>query len=242
MTSLKYMSTPLSVFLFLSLSLIGFNLRSSHAETLREQLQAKEKSGKADPKAIAIMDGAIEKLRKSKITERAKKVGDRFPGFTLKNANGATVSLDRLLEAGPVIVTFYRGSWCPYCNIQLMEYQKHVAEWEKKGAKLVALSPEIPELSKAFAEKRGLTFDLVFDKGNAFATQVGIVFGIESDLKQVYAKFGVDLAKSQGNSSWQLPIAATYVIGKDHKVKYAFVDPDYKKRAEPSEIDAALEQ
>jgi peroxiredoxin len=121
-----------------------------------------------------------------------------------------------------------------------MEYQKHLAEWESKGAKLVSLSPELPELSKGLAEKRALTFDLLFDKDNAFATQVGIVFGVESDLKQVYEKFGVDLTKSQGNTNWNLPIAATYVIGKDHKVKYAFVDPDYKNRAEPSDIDAAL--
>ncbi len=231
--------TVLALFALSSVAIV-LSPRSSCAETLREQLQAKKKSGKADPKSAATMDNAIKKIRKTKILERAKKIGDRFPSFELKNSTGALVSLDKLLESGPVIVTFYRGAWCPYCNIQLMEYQKHLADWEKKDAKLVALSPELPELSKGFSEKRGLTFDLLFDKNNEFATQVGIVFGIENDLKQVYEKFGIDLAKSQGNSAWQLPVAATYVIGKDHKVKYAFIDPDYKNRAEPMEIDTAL--
>jgi len=139
-----------------------------------------------------------------------------------------------------VIVTFYRGSWCPYCNIQLMEYQKHLSAWEKMGAKLVAISPELQELSKAFAEKRGLTFGLLFDNDNAYAKKVGLVFGIKRDLRQVYEKFGIDLSKSQGNSAWQLPVAATYVVDRNGKVTYAFLDVDYKKRAEPEEISAAV--
>jgi len=214
--------------------------KSAEAGNLRKQLEEKSKSGKADPKTKAIMESAIESLRKEKITSRAKKVGEEFPEFSLKNFKGEEVNLTSLLKTGPVILTFYRGAWCPYCNIQLMEYQKHLSAWELKGAKLVAISPELPELSMALAQKRELTFDLLFDKDNAFAKKMGLVFGLKDDLKQVYEKFGLDLAKSQGNSSWQLPVSATYVVGKDKKVKFSFVDVDYKKRAEPSDISAAL--
>ncbi len=212
----------------------------AHGQTLRDQLQAKASAGKSDQKIKALMNEAIEDLRKSKIKDRAKKVGDKFPNFELKNNRGELVDLNKLLKKGMVIVTFYRGSWCPYCNIQLMEYQKHVSKWQEMGATLLAISPELPELANELAQKRSLTFDLLFDKDNAFAQKVGLVFGIKNDLKAVYEKFGIDLMKSQGNSSWKLPVSATYVIGKDQKVKYAFVDVDYKNRAEPSEIEVAL--
>ena len=220
--------------------LLGSFAAHSYADTLGKQLEAKSAESKVDSGKKKIMEDAIKELRKSKLTARAKKVGDVFPAFALKNAEGQDRSLKTFLEKGPVIVTFYRGSWCPYCNIQLMEYQKSLNAWEKMGAKLVALSPELPELSRKFAESRALTFDLLFDKDNEIAKKVGLVFGVKADLRQVYEEFGLDLTKSQGNADWQLPIAATYVIGQDGRVKYAFVDVDYKKRAEPSEIEAAL--
>ncbi len=209
---------------------------------LQIQLEAKRKASKADVKTAAIMSGAIEKLRKEKITERAKKEGDVLPDFTLTNASGEKVKLADLRKTGPVIVTFYRGAWCPYCKIQLMEYQKHWSEWKKKGATLVAISPEVANLSQEFAEKSGLTFDLLADSNNAYATQVGLVYGIEKDLKQVYENFGIDLENSQGNTAWKLPVSATYVVGKDGKIAYSFLDVDYTKRAEPSEIKQAIER
>jgi len=227
-------------FNFLLCLLTAFLAADSRAESLKEQLQAKSASSKSDPKKKKIMDDAIEALRKNKLESRAKKVGDLFPNFSLKNMHGDERSLKGLLKDGPLIVTFYRGSWCPYCSIQLAEYQKHLAAWEKMGAKLVALSPELPELSQAFAQKRGLTFDLLFDKNNEIAKEAGLVFGVKGDLREIYESFGLDLAKSQGNAEWQLPVAATYVIGQDGKVKYTFIDVDYKKRAEPTEIERAL--
>ena len=218
---------------------LGLTL-TAYGDSLRQQLDEKSNASKADPKRQKIMEGAIADLRKSKLEARAKKVGQAFPDFSLKNSKGEERSLKALLREGSVIVTFYRGSWCPYCAIQLAEYQKHLSAWEKKGAKLVALSPELPELSQAFAQKLGLTFDLLVDHDNAIAKKAGLVFGVKGDLRKLYEEFGLNLAKSQGNTSWELPVAATYVVGQDGRVKYAFVDVDYKKRAEPSEIEAAL--
>lgn len=208
--------------------------------SLQEQLDTKANSSKAPKESKAIMENAIEKLRKEKITERARKVGEQFPDFKLKNSEGETIQLTKILKNNKVIVTFYRGSWCPYCNIQLIEYNKHIEEWKKSGAVLLAISPEVSEISKDFKEKHEFLFDLLFDKNNKFAEKVGLVFGLPTDLKELYKKFGLDLGKSQGNKSWRLPISATYVIDKNQKILYAFVDPDYKRRAEPSDISKSL--
>lgn len=224
----------------LTMSLFLTHPISAGAESLQSQLDAKAKAGKADEKTKAIMNDAIEALRKSKLAERGLKVGDTFPDFTLPDSEGQKLSLAAARKEGAVIVTFFRGSWCPYCNIQLLEYQKHADAWKAKGARLVAISPELAEKSKALKAKLKLTFPLLFDEDNALAQKAGIAFGLPADLKEVYKKFGIDLAAANGSQSWQLPIAATFVIGADGKVLYAFKDPDYKKRAEPSEITAAL--
>jgi len=115
-------------------------------------------------------------------------------------------------------------------------------EWKALGAQIVAISPELPDSTTAFAAKRNLTFPLLFDKDNEFASKLGLVYGLPKDLKEVYEQFGVDLAKNQGNDSWRLPIAATYVVSKEGKITYSFLDVDYKTRAEPEAITKALKK
>ncbi|MCO5141912.1 MAG: AhpC/TSA family protein [Oligoflexia bacterium] len=211
----------------------------AHA-TLQEKLDAKSSAGKAPKEATKVMNNALEKLRKEKISERSKKTGEIFPDFELKNSENKTIKLSEILNGSKAIITFYRGAWCPYCNIQLIEYNKHIELWKKSGAKLLAISPEKIELSKNFKEKNEFKFDLLFDENNKLAEKVGLVFGLPNDLKDLYKKFGIDLNKSQGNESWRLPISATYVVNEERKILYSFIDPDYKKRAEPEEITNAL--
>jgi peroxiredoxin len=225
------------------LALLALISLTAHAEaTLKSQLDAKTKVSHPKAHIKKVMDSSIEELRKARLTERAAKKGGDFPGFSLPGTQGKTYQSSTLLKDGPLIVTFYRGSWCPYCNIQLAEYQKHLEEWKKLGAQIVAISPELPDSTTAFAAKRNLTFPLLFDKDNEFASKLGLVYGLPADLKEVYKNFGVDLKATQGNDAWRLPIAATYVVGQDGKIAYSFLDVDYKTRAEPSEITAALKK
>jgi peroxiredoxin len=210
--------------------------------TLTDQLalMQKQSSEKVPPEAAKTMKDATDKLRAEQLAEKALKKGQKMPDFSLPDAKGKTVTLKGLLKNGPVIVTFYRGSWCPYCNAQLSNYQQHLDEFKAKGATLVAVTPEKPDLTALLEEKKKLEFPILTDKNNVLAKKFGLVFALTPELKQLYMKFGIDLEKSQGNADWRLPIPATYVVGKNGKIIYAHVDPDYTKRADPEEILAAL--
>jgi peroxiredoxin len=211
---------------------------------LNDQLRLMKESmaPKVSHEAGKVMSDSIEGLRKSNLTKNALAVGQIMPNFSLPNAHGEIVSLGALLEKGPLIVTFYRGGWCPYCNLQLHSYQQHLAEFRNKGANLVAITPEKPDLTLLMGENKKLEFEILTDKGNSFAKKLGLVFGVSGDLKTIYKQFGVDLEKSQGNLDWQLPVPATYVVSKEGKIIYAFLDVDYTKRADPKELIKTLER
>lgn len=209
---------------------------------LAKQLEAKAKSSKAPAEVRKIMADATRELRKSNILKTAKTTGQTAPNFTLSDAQGKPKSLKELLKNGSVILTFYRGGWCPYCNLQLRAYQKVLPEFEQLGATLVAISPEQPDSSLSTTQKNSLKFEILSDPNNLVAKSYGIVFKLPQPLVELYEKFGIDLKTSQGNSANELPIPATYVIDKNGKITYAFLDVDYKKRAEPSEIIQALRQ
>jgi peroxiredoxin len=212
--------------------------------TLSDQLRLmKEASAnKVPPEVAKVMAEATEKLKQSHITEKALKVGQNMPSFLLPDAQGKNVALKDYLKNGPVIVTFYRGSWCPYCNAQLNNFQQHLANFKAKGVTLIAISPEKPDLTAIMAENKKLEFPILTDKDNKFAKKLGLVFGLTAELKAVYQKFGIDLEKSQGNADWNLPIPATYVVSKQGKVIFAFIDADYTKRASTEDVLAAIEK
>jgi peroxiredoxin len=212
--------------------------------TLKDQLRLVREAGmkKMPPEAAKAIESAISKLRDSRLTERALKVGQTMPDFSLKDAHGKTVSLKGMLKKGSVIVTFYRGSWCPFCNAQLSSYQQHLAEFRAKGASLIAITPEKPDLTVLTEQQKKLEFPILTDTDNKLATKFGLVWAIEGDLKKVYKEFGLDLEKNQGNPEWKLPIPATYVVGPNGKIKFAFLDVDYTRRAEPADILTALEE
>ncbi|MFC5185482.1 peroxiredoxin-like family protein [Actinomadura harenae] len=188
----------------------------------------------------AVMDAAAAGLAASGQADKALTVGDTAPGFSLPSADGKTVALDELLAAGPVVLTFYRGAWCPYCNLTLHALQQHHDQITERGARLVAVSPQIPDESLTLTEKHALTFDVLSDVGSDTAAAYGLAFEVTEELAALYDKLGFDLQRVNAGHPRTLPLPATYVIGTDHTIAWAFVDTDYTTRAEPAEILTAL--
>jgi peroxiredoxin len=180
----------------------------------------------------------IEALRN--LTANAKKKGDQFPARALRRGDGAVVDLAAILAAGPAVVMFYRGGWCPYCNLELRAFQQALPEIQALGATLVAVSPETPDDTIETAEKNGVAFTVLSDAGGALARDLGIEFELSPAIKALYRKFGHDLAARNDDPRWALPMPATYVVAKGGRIAAAFVDPDYRRRMEPAEAVAAL--
>ncbi len=207
-------------------------------KTLTEQLREKAEAAQArtPEETKKIMSSAIEELRKSDILSKSLKVGDQMPLFTLPDVKKGDVTAKSLLAKGPLVVVFYRGGWCPYCNLQLHDLQGHLQEFKELGAELVAISPQTPDSSLSTVQKADLSFYVLSDVGNKVAKKFGLVFRLPDDLKKVYKDFGIDLESVNASKDWELPVSATYIVKPDGKVAYAFADVDYKKRAETEEL------
>jgi len=204
-----------------------------------EGLQARY--AKMAPGQGEVMDKALADLTATGILDRAIKAGDQAPDFALPDALGNVVSLYEALEKGPVILTWYRGSWCPFCNLQLHDYQKALDDIHAMGAQLFAVSPELPDSTLSWKEKNELEFVVLSDLGNKVAREYGVVYRIPEIIAASYGEGGrIDLAKFNGDDSLELPLAVTYVIGTDRTVEYAFIDVDWRKRAETSEVVAVV--
>ena len=188
----------------------------------------------------ALYEAKIGELRTSFAREKALRVGDTVPDVPLPGGTGAPHSLSALLHHGPVVVTFYRGGWCPYCNIQLRAYQAVLPRITALGARLLAISPQLPDGSLSTAEMNALTFDVVSDPGNAVARRFGLVYALAQELRDALASNNKALPGINGDESWELPVPATYVIGRDGRVALAFLDVDYRVRLSPEAILAAL--
>ena len=188
------------------------------------------------------MSTATADLAASGILNTAISLGDKAPNFSLPNATGATVTLSDLLANGPVVLSFYRGKWCPYCNLELRALQQALPEITAAGATLVAVSPQTPDNSLSTVEKNELTFEVLSDVDNVVAREYSLVFQLPEALRPIYASFGIDLPAHNGNETFELPIAATYVIATDGTVSHAFVDADYTLRLDPVDIVAALQK
>lgn len=212
--------------------------------TLASQLEAVSASVRAQAPAavLATIDAANLRLAQSGLVERALRAGGRAPDFVLADATGRMVDSKHLRSRGPLILSFYRGAWCPYCNLELQAWQRHLPELERLGATLVAISPQTPDASLTLAQKHALAYPVLSDPGHRVARQFGIVFTLDDSLRPVYEAFGVDLLAHNGDSSFELPVPATYLIDRDATVIDAWVDVDYRKRAEPSLVLARLRE
>lgn len=199
-------------------------------DAFKAEFMAKLPKDKAEIMACADTD-----LAATDILKRALKVGDRAPDFSLPDATGRKISLKETLAHGPAIIVFYRGGWCPYCNLELRAYQRLLPDIRKAGAQLMAISPQTPDASLTTQEKNALAFPVLSDTGNASAKAFGILFDMPEYLSNLYAGFGNDLTKINAAGTWQLPLPATYVIGQDGIILKAFIETDYRVRMEPKE-------
>ena len=212
--------------------------------TLAQQLNDFQRQFRAGRSAetLAIMDQVTQDLQVADLVDRSLKTGDRVPLFQLPNATGETVDLGGLLAQGPVVLSFYRGGWCPYCNLELRALQQIQPQIRALGASLVAVSPQTPDNSLTTAEKHDLTFQVLSDMGNQIARQFGLVFTLPEELRSVYEGFGIDLPAHNGDQTFELPVAATYVIATDGTLVHGDVNVDYTQRMEPEQILEVLQQ
>jgi peroxiredoxin len=172
---------------------------------------------------------------------RALGVGDRAVDFELPNAQGRQVRLADQLERGPVVLTFYRGAWCPFCNLQLRSLQQDLPEIEALRASLLAVSPQLPDGSRAMVDKHGLSFEVLSDLDSAVASAYGITFVLPPIDQALFLEVGNDLRQGNGDKRWVLPAPATFVIAADATIRHARVDPDYTSRITVDEILLALQ-
>jgi peroxiredoxin len=184
---------------------------------------------------------AIAEIVADEAGRGAPRVGAAAPPFSLPDARGGQVSLQKQLECGPVVLTFYRGAWCPYCDLALRAYQEVLPHIRALGASLVAISPQTPDESLTTAEKKNLTFAVLSDTGNTVARQYGLIFEVSTALDAIHKAFGIDLVRSNGDTSNELPVPATFIIDRDGRIAFAFVDADYRVRLEPAELLRQLE-
>ncbi len=187
--------------------------------------------------------GAVAReLLDDNVALRAVGRGEAAPDFALPNALGETVSLSELLRGSAVVLTFYRGHWCPYCSGQLELLQDHLSEFEVRGGRLVAISPQTPDNSLSTRETLGLGYEVLSDLGNEAARRYGIAFRVPEVFRTAYARLDVDLPNFNGDDSFELPVPATYVIGRDGTIAFAHIDADYTRRAEVPSILGALRE
>jgi peroxiredoxin len=197
--------------------------------------------GKRVPQEVfAALRGEVQKLADAGIAKGALQVGAKAPDFTLPDAHGAHVKLSWLLAKGPVIVSFYRGGWCPFCDLQLRAYQHVLPAIHDAGAELVAISPQTPDYALSDTEKKELTFPVLSDSHNAVARTYGLVFALSEVFKKIQTGFGSLTPKFNGDDSWELPMPGTFVIDRSGVVRLSHVDPDYLVRLEPAAILDAL--
>jgi peroxiredoxin len=182
----------------------------------------------------------VDWLRKTDVVSRALQVGDRAPDFLLPDANGRLHSSEQLRGEGPLVISFYRGGWCPFCNAELRALQAVKAEFDNLAANLVVLSPETRDLPRQLKRQLNLDLTMLADVDHGVAMSYGVLFRVPDETRAHYAGQGYDFGQRHGSTEWMLPIPATYVIDRDGFVRNAFVEPDFTIRQEPSDILATL--
>jgi peroxiredoxin len=192
--------------------------------------------------ASELFEGQIQAAYEAAVHQSALAELARAPDFSLCDSLGDSLSLRRLLKAGPAILVFYRGSWCPYCNIQLRALSLALDEIDAMGGTLVAISPEAPDPALLDDPKRHLGFPVLFDRGNLVAREFGLVFTMSDRARALLLKVGIDLEERNANGGWELPVPATFVVTPDGTIAARFLDVDYRKRPEPRAILAALKE
>jgi peroxiredoxin len=185
---------------------------------------------------LAVIDRVAEELVRSGLADRALKAGDRAPSFELPDGDGMLWRSEDLLRRGPLVIVFFRGRWCAYCNAQLNALQEIHSQLAAAGASLVAISPQTQKHSYMTRDMHKLRFPVLSDAGNQVARKFGLVYRLSPEMQAMYESIMTKLPGYNGDQSWELPLAATYIVQPDGKISWARVDADWRKRPEPEEV------
>ncbi len=209
-----------------------------------------ENEAKMSPDMANMLAEAYAELRVRIGGMRRVSTGDIVPDFTLPHMMGYDVTLSALLAKGPVVLSFFRGGWCPFCNLEISALKEALSDIETRNSTLVLMSPETVDSSLTTCKLNGLEYEILCETGlevlndhsNQVARELGLVYELTDDLRHHFTKMGVDLSRHNGDDSWELPIPATLIVDRDRRVRLAFTDIDFTKRLEPSVILEALDE
>ncbi len=195
---------------------------------------------KLHPEDVATVDRLVARLREHHAGEAAPKPSEAMPPFTLPDDSGRLVSLKDLLAHGPAVVTFHRGHWCPYCRISINTLAKAQSRIEALGARMVAIVPDRQSFAAEMKGESNVGFPILTDMDNGYAMSLNLAIWVGTEMEEFMRRIGRALPAYQGNDSWLLPIPATFVVGRDGRIKARFVDPDYRKRMAIEDLIVAL--
>ncbi|MBB3125441.1 peroxiredoxin [Paenibacillus rhizosphaerae] len=206
-------------------------------QSLTEQLEEATQQFKVNTpiEAQIKLSQMIEELQETGIAS-GKQPGDKAVDFKLQNALGQDVILFEELAKGPVVLVFYRGGWCPFCNMQLRAYQQILPEIQAIGAQLIAISPQKPDHSLSLQEKEGLEFQVLSDPNGLVTAKYNLLFDVPSGVQEIMEGAGLDLAEYNNTSKWVLPVPATFMIDESANIRSAYVNPNFMQRQSPEEI------
>ena len=208
--------------------------------SLSEQLQSFAKNTRQErPEFAAAVDRLIDRLRRYGAGDSAPKPGEPMPGFVLPDENGDRVSLDDLLDEGPVAITFHRGHWCPYCRININALAQAQKELAKGEGQIIGIMPDLQKFVAELKKQSNVPFPILSDMDNGYALSLNLTIWVGAELQRMLQD-RVNIPAFQGNSSWMLPIPATFVVSRDGLIRARFIDPDYRKRMTITEMLAAM--
>jgi len=212
--------------------------------SLQQELEATAQHVAAALPATAsqIIDAGIAAVQAAALARHGRQAGQQAPAFTLPDAAGQPVALTNLLQAGPVVLVFYRGNWCPYCSVQLRAYNQALSQFQAHGATLVAVSPQTPDLTRLTAEEKALNYHVLSDTGNAVARQYGLAYHVGDAVYSTLHSVGINLAAFNGDESGELPLTGTFVIAPSGTIVWAHTEANFKQRPDPALILEALAQ
>jgi peroxiredoxin len=209
--------------------------------SLQEQLRAFAETVRRErPEFAAAVDRLVTRLRQYGAGESAPQVGDSMPPFVLPDDTAQMVSLDELLNRGPVAVTFHRGHWCPYCRININALAEAHRALPESGGQIVAIMPDRQKFVAELKSQSNVPFPILTDMDNGYALSLNLTIWVGAEVQKMMQD-RLDLPAFQGNSSWMLPIPATFVVGRDGLIRARFIDPDYRNRMMISDMLAAMQ-
>ncbi|RTZ49853.1 AhpC/TSA family protein [Chryseobacterium arthrosphaerae] len=210
--------------------------------TLAKQIEQlnQELSSQLPQEVINAFGKSVDDLKTKNMEDRCIQPGEKMPEFLLPNATGKMIDSNDILKKGKMILAFYRGSWCPYCNLELKFLQDNLSRIKDKNAVLIAVSPQTPDHSLSMAEKNKLGFEVLSDQNNDFAKKLGIVFQLQDFVLPYYRNLGINLSEFNNNDENLLPVPAVFVVDQDRRIIFKYLDVNYMNRVDVEELIQAL--